>query len=58
MKSKVAADAVKTMNPTMNIHAYVDGVLRETEHIYDDNFFNKLNGVVNALDNVRARKSF
>jgi ubiquitin-activating enzyme E1 len=56
MKSKVAADAVKSMNPKMNIHAYTDGVLPETEHIYDDKFFEKLHGVVNALDNVKARK--
>lgn len=58
MKSKVAADAVRKMNPQMNIHAYIEGVLTETEHIYDDKFFERLNGVVNALDNVKARKSF
>ncbi|CAF3464770.1 unnamed protein product [Rotaria sp. Silwood1] len=56
MKSKVAAETVKTMNPMMNIHAYIDGVLPETEHIYDDKFFERLDGVVNALDNVKARE--
>jgi ubiquitin-activating enzyme E1 len=40
----------------MNITAYVAGVLAETENIYNDTFFQSLNGVVNALDNVKARK--
>lgn len=58
MKSQVAAEAVKVMNPDMRIKAYVDGVLPETEHIYNDQFFERLDGVVNALDNVKARKYF
>jgi ubiquitin-activating enzyme E1 len=58
MKSKVASEAVKVMNPSMNIQAYVEGVLPETEHIYNDEFFERLDGVVNALDNVKARKNF
>jgi ubiquitin-activating enzyme E1 len=58
MKSKVAAEVVKGMNPAMNINAFVEGLLPETEHIYDDIFFENLNGVVNALDNVKARKIF
>ena len=56
MKSKVAAEAVKAMNPDIRICAYDDGVLPETENVYDDQFFERLNGVVNALDNVKARK--
>ncbi|CAF4912178.1 unnamed protein product [Rotaria sp. Silwood1] len=56
MKSIVAAEVVKAMNPNMNVSAYVDGVLPETEHIYDDHFFERLDGVVNALDNVKARQ--
>jgi molybdopterin/thiamine biosynthesis adenylyltransferase len=55
MKSKVAAEVVKLMNPNMHIRAYGDGVLPETEHVYD-HFFERLDGVVNALDNVKARK--
>lgn len=58
MKSQVAAEAVKQMNPAMNIRAYSDGVLPETEHIFDDKFFERLDGVVNALDNVKARALF
>ncbi|CAF1279762.1 unnamed protein product [Rotaria sordida] len=56
MKSTVAAEAVKAMNPNMHVRAYVDGVFPETEHIYDDHFFERLDGVVNALDNVKARQ--
>jgi ubiquitin-activating enzyme E1 len=56
MKSKVAAVAVKHMNPHFNIHSYALGVLPETEHVYDDKFFENLDGVVNALDNVKARQ--
>ncbi|CAF1335638.1 unnamed protein product [Rotaria sordida] len=56
MKSKVAAETVKIMNPNMNIHAFIEGVLPETEHIYDDAFFERLTGVVNALDNIKARE--
>ncbi|CAF3215764.1 unnamed protein product [Rotaria sp. Silwood2] len=56
MKSTVAAEAVKAMNPNMHVRAYVDGVLPETEHIYDDHFFERLDAVVNALDNVKARQ--
>ena len=56
MKSQVAAEAVKNMNPAVNIEAFVEGVLPETEHLYNDTFFERLTGVVNALDNVKARK--
>lgn len=56
MKSQVATDAVKSMNPDMHIRAYVDGVLPETENVYNDEFFERLDGVVNALDNVKARQ--
>jgi ubiquitin-activating enzyme E1 len=56
MKSQVATEAVKVMNPNMRIKAYIDGVLPETENVYNDEFFERLDGVVNALDNVKARK--
>lgn len=56
MKSTVAAEAVKAMNSRMNIRAFVDGVLPETEHIFNDQYFEELDGLVNALDNVKARQ--
>ncbi|CAF3290858.1 unnamed protein product, partial [Rotaria sp. Silwood2] len=54
MKSIVAAEAVKIMNPNVNTKAYVNPVSRETEHIYTDDFFEKIDVIANALDNVKA----
>ena len=56
-KSTTAAAAVRQMNGSVNIDAQMNRVGAETEHIYTDNFFEKLTGVTNALDNVDARKS-
>lgn len=55
MKAKVAGKAVKKMNPDVNIVAHQNRVGPETEMIYDDDFFESLNGVANALDNIDAR---
>ena len=55
LKSMTAAAVVKSMNPSLNIHPYQDRVGPETEHIFNDDFFENLDGVVNALDNVEAR---
>ena len=56
MKSEVAASVVRTINPDMNIKAYTEPVCEQKEYIYDDRFFELLDGVVNALDNVEARE--
>ncbi|KAJ3092989.1 SPS-sensor component ptr3, partial [Quaeritorhiza haematococci] len=58
LKSQTAANAVVRMNPDMagKIKAFQDRVGPETEHIFDDNFWEGLNGITNALDNVDARK--
>lgn len=55
MKSQCAADAVKVMNPEMNIVPHQNRVGPETEKVYNDDFFESLDGVVNALDNIDAR---
>ena len=55
MKSRVAADAVKRMNSKMNITPYTDPISKETENIFHDSFFQEVDGVVTALDNVKAR---
>ncbi|RMX55708.1 hypothetical protein pdam_00019099 [Pocillopora damicornis] len=55
MKSEVAAKAVKVMNPELNITAHQNRVGPETEKIYHDDFFEALDGVANALDNIDAR---
>ncbi len=54
-KSKSAADMVLAMNPDLHIDAELDRVGQETEEKYGDNFFQELDVVVNALDNVAAR---
>lgn len=43
------------MNPALKIIANLDKVGPETENKYSDSFFQKLDVVVNALDNVNAR---
>lgn len=55
MKSDTAAAAVKEMNPNINIVSHQDRVGPDTERVYDDDFFENLDGVANALDNVDAR---
>lgn len=54
-KSSAAAAATKKMNPQINIVSHENRVGSETEKIYDDNFFESLDGVANALDNLDAR---
>nr|BAN21049.1 ubiquitin-activating enzyme E1 [Riptortus pedestris] len=54
-KSATAAKAIKKMNPLMNVIAHENRVGPETEKTYDDAFFEDLDGVANALDNVDAR---
>jgi ubiquitin-activating enzyme E1 len=57
MKSECAARAVQAMNPELEGHivALKDRVSPETEHIFNEDFWNSLDGVTNALDNVEAR---
>ena len=50
-----AANAVRAMNPKMNVVAMQDRVGPETESAFNDDFFETLDGVANALDNVEAR---
>lgn len=54
-KSSTAAAAVRIMNPQMRVTAHENRVGVETERVYDDTFFEQLDGVANALDNVDAR---
>jgi ubiquitin-activating enzyme E1 len=45
----------RAMNPEVNITAHLNRVGPESESTYNDEFFNSLDGVANALDNVEAR---
>jgi ubiquitin-activating enzyme E1 len=44
------------MNPDMNITVYQTPVGPDTEDFFDDDFWQNLDGVCNALDNVKARE--
>ena len=46
------------MNPSFNIIPQENRVGGETENIYTDDFFEKLDGVANALDNVDASEFY
>ena len=54
-KSKTAAAAVTKMNPDIKTEAYTVKAASETENVFNDSFWNSLDGVQNALDNVNAR---
>ena len=57
-KSSTAAAAAIQMNPNLSGHifAQLDKVCEETENIFTDFFFDSLDFVANALDNVNARR--
>ncbi|CAD6195430.1 unnamed protein product [Caenorhabditis auriculariae] len=55
-KSEVAARAVTQFNKDVHIKALAERVGADTENIFNDDFFEELNGVANALDNVDARR--
>ncbi|KJR88762.1 ubiquitin-activating enzyme E1 [Sporothrix schenckii 1099-18] len=57
MKSDSAAKAVQAMNPDLvgHIDCRRERVSNETEHIFNEEFWEALDGVTNALDNVEAR---
>uniref|UniRef100_A0A672GQP2 E1 ubiquitin-activating enzyme n=1 Tax=Salarias fasciatus TaxID=181472 RepID=A0A672GQP2_SALFA len=50
-----AALSPLTLNCTLQITGHQNRVGPDTERIYDDDFFESLDGVANALDNVDAR---
>ncbi|KAG6841309.1 hypothetical protein C0991_012308 [Blastosporella zonata] len=56
-KAEVAAVAVSEMNPDLvgKILAKQEPVGPATEGVYDTDFFDGIDGVTNALDNVKAR---
>jgi len=55
LKSTTAIKAAMGMNPTFRGQAYEHKVAKDTEHIFDDDFFESLDMVCTALDNVEAR---
>ncbi|PWW77708.1 ubiquitin-activating enzyme E1 [Tuber magnatum] len=57
LKSECAAAAVQKMNPDLKgkINTLRDRVGADTEDVFDEGFWESLDGVTNALDNVEAR---
>ncbi|CAF4898520.1 unnamed protein product [Rotaria sp. Silwood1] len=56
MKSNTVAKVMSTWKSSVNIHAFVDRVDSETEHIFDDKFFERLDCVIDAVDNIPTHK--
>lgn len=56
-KSDCAAEAVQAMNPELKgkIVRFTDRIGPDSEDIFNEEFWTKLDGVTNALDNVEAR---
>eukprot|EP00250_Pteridium_aquilinum_P004385 c14598_g1_i1 orf=229-3372(-) len=54
-KSTVAASAALTINPSLKVEALQNRVSPETENVFDDAFWESVDVVINALDNVNAR---
>ncbi|XP_078447049.1 ubiquitin-activating enzyme 1 [Wolffia australiana] len=54
-KSTVAASVASTINSKLHIEALQNRVNPETENVFDDSFWEGLDVVVNALDNINAR---
>ena len=58
LKSECASVAVQQMNGdlTGKIHHFCDRAGPETENVFNEDFWENLTGVTNALDNVQARQ--
>jgi len=54
-KSQTAAKAALAMNPELKVSSLEVRVGNDTEETFDDQFWESLDGVVNALDNIQAR---
>lgn len=54
-KSVAAAKAVTEMNPDFVVKPYEVRVGPDSENLFNDEFWDELSGVCNALDNVQAR---
>jgi len=54
-KSACAAEAAQLMNKNFNVKSLQERVGPETEDIFDGPFWGSVTGVINALDNVKAR---
>ncbi|PKA67105.1 Ubiquitin-activating enzyme E1 1 [Apostasia shenzhenica] len=54
-KSTVAVTAANSINPALHVEALQNHVSPETDDVYNDAFWDSLDVVISALDNVNAR---
>ncbi|KAJ8620630.1 hypothetical protein MRB53_029159 [Persea americana] len=54
-KSTVAASVAGSINPSLHVEALQNRASPETENVFNDEFWEGLDVVINALDNVNAR---
>lgn len=54
-KAEVAVDRAKKMNPNINFQYKLNKMSSDTEHIFNSTFYNQIDCIINALDNVNAR---
>ncbi len=54
-KSKTACKIAHDINNALNVDSHQLFVGAETEHIFNDSFWESLSFVVNAVDNINAR---
>ena len=55
-KAVTASNSVKLMNPKFNVVGLQKKVCQETEDYFDEDFWNKLDYVIMAVDSLQARK--
>jgi len=55
-KSATATAAARIMNPELNVQYFETPVGEDTESFFNDDFWENLDGICNALDNVKARE--
>lgn len=55
-KALVAAEMAAKINPRFHVMAHTSRVAQDTEHLFDDAFWQEVDVVVTALDNVDARR--
>lgn len=54
-KSATACRIAKEMNPDLKVTTYQEFVGPDTENIFNDDFWDSLDYIVNAVDNIKAR---
>lgn len=54
-KSEVACTTIKNMNKDFNCVAFKTRVSEENEYFFNEDFWNKQDFIINAVDNIKAR---